>query len=185
MSSNKLIYIVGASGSGKDTLLSLVRNEIDFEAIPLIFVHRYITRPVELTGENHIFLSEKEFMFRREAGLFAMSWQSHGFYYGIGREINEWLNSGSLVLMNGSREYIPKALEIYPEMRICLIQTSREKLKERLINRGRESMSEIEERLNRFDEFSVNYPNVITINNDGNIVDTKKYFLGILIDALK
>ncbi len=180
MNGNKLLYLVGASGSGKDTLLSQVREEIDYEQMSVIFAHRYITRQVELSGENHICLSVKEFLLRNKKGFFAMNWQSHGNYYGIGCEINEWLKSDSLVVMNGSREYIPKALVQYPEMHICIIETSPEKLKERLMQRGRESIQEIEERLKRAGEFSAEYPNTIRINNDGSIENTKKQFMQVL-----
>lgn len=177
--------MVGASGSGKDTLLSHVREGINYKHIPVIFAHRYITRQIELSGENHICLSEQEFLFRLSKGLFAMHWQSHGNYYGIGFEINQWLSSGSLVVINGSRGYIPQALALYPEMQICQIQTNPEKLRERLLKRGRESEEDIEERLQRASEFNILLPGIININNDGTIDETKKYFIRVLSDLLK
>jgi ribose 1,5-bisphosphokinase len=180
----QLIYLVGASGSGKDTLISHARSEVNREQLPIIFAHRYITRPVELNGENHICLSEQEFKLREQKGFFVMHWQSHGNYYGIGCEVNEWLKADNLVVVNGSRGYMPQALERYPEMQICLIETSPEKLKERLIKRGRESMEEIEERLKRASEFKVNYPNVIRINNDGLIEETKYLFIQALMELM-
>jgi len=176
----QLIYLVGASGSGKDTLISHARHSINRKQLPIIFAHRYITRPVELNGENHICLSEQEFKLREQKGFFVMHWQSHGNYYGIGCEINEWLKADNMVVVNGSRGYIPQALERYPEMQICLIETHPEKLKERLIKRGRETMEEMEERLKRASEFNIDYPNTIRINNDNSIEETKYLFIQAL-----
>jgi len=173
----QLIYVVGASGSGKDTLIKNARGVIANEKLPVLFAHRYITRPVELSGENHISLSKEEFLLRLNRGFFALHWESHGNYYGIGCEINEWLKEDQWVIVNGSRGYLPQARQRYPEMQILLVETSYEKLKERLIARGRENMEEIEKRLKQALELDLNYPNVIKINNDGYIEDTVHAFL--------
>lgn len=47
----KLIYLVGASGSGKDSLLQALRQQ---QTIPLLVAHRYITRACNAGSENHI-----------------------------------------------------------------------------------------------------------------------------------
>ena len=61
---------------------------------PVAFAHRYITRPAEVGGENHVALSRAEFALRRAHGLFAFHWQAHGNDYGIGREIDAWRAAG-------------------------------------------------------------------------------------------
>ena len=90
---------------------------------PILFAHRYITRPVTGTSENHIVLTPEEFQLRKTGGLFALDWESHNLYYGIGREINDWMISGYHVVVNGSRQYLPvaqqfatKALELDPQL---------------------------------------------------------------------
>lgn len=55
----KLIWLVGASGSGKDSLLAALRQR---EHPQLLVAHRYITRSPNAGGENHIALSEREFL---------------------------------------------------------------------------------------------------------------------------
>jgi len=151
----KLIYLIGPSGSGKDTLISLVRQQLGQEA-DVCFAHRYITRPASAGGENHIALTEEEFLARQRAGLFAMSWASHGCHYGIGIEINQWLAKGLTVVMNGSRGYLTTALQHYPELCPVLIEVAPEVLKERLARRGRETLKDIELRLNRNSQFGLN-----------------------------
>ncbi len=81
-----LFYLIGASGSGKDSLMDYARQRLQNR--PLLFAHRYITRPSDFNGENHIALSEEEFFQRLHSGLFAMHWHSHGYHYGIGIEID-------------------------------------------------------------------------------------------------
>lgn len=60
----KLIWLMGASGSGKDSLLTELRQR---EQTQLLVAHRYITRAASAGSENHIALSEQEFFFPRGA----------------------------------------------------------------------------------------------------------------------
>ncbi len=126
-----LIYLVGASGSGKDSLLAHARSRLCAQQ-EVIFAHRYITRAASAGGENHIALSKMEFEMRRQAGLMAMHWESHGYCYGVGIEINHWLAKGMTVVVNGSREYLPAATEMYPELRPIWIEVDPETLRARL-----------------------------------------------------
>ncbi len=63
----KLIWLMGASGSGKDSLLTELRQR---EQTQLLVAHRYITRAASAGSagsENHIALSEQEFFTRAVA----------------------------------------------------------------------------------------------------------------------
>jgi ribose 1,5-bisphosphokinase len=82
-----LFYLIGPSGSGKDALLVYAREHLTGSE-NVLFSHRYITRPSQAGGENHIALTQAEFDQRQQLGLFALSWQSHQYAYGIGVEIN-------------------------------------------------------------------------------------------------
>lgn len=160
-----LFYIIGASGSGKDSLLCYARERLAGE--PVLFAHRYITRPVDGTGENHITLSEAEFLLRREAGLFSLHWQSHGLYYGIGCEIDAWLGRGLTVVINGSRAYLPEALRRYPQLRCLWIEVPLPTLARRLRCRQRESDAQIAQRLTRAQQFRPpSFAGLTLIDND-------------------
>ena len=79
----RLIWLMGPSGSGKDSLLSALRQR---EHPQLLVAHRYITRAANAGSENHIALSEPEFFTRAGQNLLALSWHANGYYYGIGIE---------------------------------------------------------------------------------------------------
>lgn len=149
-----LIFVVGPSGSGKDTLINLARQQLGQEP-DVCFAHRYITRPASAGGENHVALAEDEFLARQSAGLFAMSWASHGCHYGIGIEINQWLAKGLTVVVNGSRAYLNTALQNYPELRAVMVDVAPDVLRERLAKRGREAPKDIELRLSRNSQFDL------------------------------
>ena len=119
----RLIYVVGASGSGKDSLMSYARSRLANES-QVVFAHRYITRSADAGGENHVALTQEEFDSRRRAGLMAMHWESHGHAYGLGIEVNQWLAKGITVVVNGSREYLETAAQRYPELVPVWIEVS-------------------------------------------------------------
>ena len=141
-----LFYVVGASGVGKDSLIRYARDTLG-EAHDVVFAHRYITRAAAAGGENHIELTPDEFILRKRSGLFAMDWESHGFNYGVGIEIDAWLAKGLKVVVNGSRRHLPIARKRYPDLKVVWITARRELRAARLAQRGRESRPEIVERL--------------------------------------
>lgn len=165
---SKLFYVVGPSGAGKDSLIEYCREQLNGR-LPIIFTHRYITRPATTGSENHVSLSTEEFKLRIEHGLFALHWESHGLYYGIGIEINYWLEKGFSVVINGSRAYLPFALEKYPDLQPILIEADAEIIKSRLNNRGREDAKSIEERIAHNEEFSLSALQIHRIQNNGTI----------------
>jgi ribose 1,5-bisphosphokinase len=105
-----LVYVMGPSGAGKDSLLRFARTRVA-GIHPIAFAHRYITRPPTPGDENHIALSEPEFDLRRSRGLFAMDWRAHGLRYGIGIEIDLWRKAGFVVVVSGSRAHFAVSLE--------------------------------------------------------------------------
>ena len=163
----KLFYVIGASGVGKDSLLNYARQHMPTSG-STVFAHRYITRPVEAGGENHIALSHEEFEQRAQQHCFAMHWHSHGNGYGIGSEINQWLAQGLNVVVNGSRVYFSHAAERYPTIVPVLITADKEQLSARLIKRGRENHADIERRLqaSEFIESRVDHPALVVIENN-------------------
>lgn len=163
-----LIYVVGASGSGKDSLMAYARAQLASER-DVVFAHRYITRAAHAGGENHIALTPEEFDTRRKSGLLAMHWESHGLAYGVGIEINQWLAKGVSVVVNGSREYLPTAALRYTEIKPVWIDVSPDVLRARLHARGRENAAEIEARLNRLPAYSPTPRTGTLIRNDGEL----------------
>ncbi|HEX8963479.1 MAG TPA: phosphonate metabolism protein/1,5-bisphosphokinase (PRPP-forming) PhnN [Rhodocyclaceae bacterium] len=162
----RIYYIMGASGAGKDSLLDYARDRLAASG-GVIFAHRYITRPADAGGENHVALTPTEFAARDRLGCFALSWQAHGLSYGIGWEINFWMQAGVNVVVNGSREYYPAARAAYPDLVGVLIEVSPEAQAARLAARDRETGAALAARLRRAVVAVEAHPELIRIDNDG------------------
>jgi ribose 1,5-bisphosphokinase len=143
----RLIYLMGPSGSGKDSLIEAARKPL--QSLDCEVVRRVITRSAESMGEDAIGVSHETFERRRQAGEFALSWNANGLDYGIPIQIDHWLREGRQVLVNGSRGHLAEALQRYPTLLPVLLTVKEEVLRERLLRRNRESLVQIEERLRR------------------------------------
>jgi ribose 1,5-bisphosphokinase len=161
---SQLIYIVGASGVGKDSLMHYARTQLN-GSVPLLFAHRYITRPFTEGSENHVAVTVEEFLLRKNGGIFALDWESHNLYYGIGIEIEMWMAKGFHVVVNGSRQYLPIAKQRYPTMIPIVIEADPEVIRRRLENRGREKGEDLESRIQR--QPSLGMDGLIRISNNG------------------
>ncbi|MCW8347173.1 ribose 1,5-bisphosphokinase [Vibrio sp. ZSDZ65] len=149
----KVYYVIGPSGSGKDTLIDAIRAQFADE---IVVAHRYITRPADAGGENHVALSHEEFASRKANGLFALHWQAHGLCYGVGVEINTWLEQGLSVVVNGSRAQLEQARRVFSGQLIpVVIEVEASILRQRLTARARENNVQIEQRLQRANAYSV------------------------------
>ncbi|SAK92684.1 ATP-binding protein PhnN [Caballeronia pedi] len=175
--SAKLIYVMGPSGAGKDSLLGFARERVGTR---VMFAHRYITRAAA-DGENHIVLSHDEFASRLSYGLFAMHWESLGLRYGIGIEVDAWLARGMPVVVNGSRQHAELALARYPDARFVHIDATPAVLASRLARRAREDARQIEARLARRPSFELPpHARVVKIDNSGMLADAGTQFLDVL-----
>jgi ribose 1,5-bisphosphokinase len=174
---SKLIYIVGASGVGKDSLMHYARQRLN-GSLQILFAHRYITRPVAGNSENHVAITPEEFQGRKAGGLFALDWESHDLYYGIGKEINDWMISGFHVVVNGSRQYLPLAKERYPQLVTIVIEADPEIILHRLQDRGREDAAAITSRIKR--QPPLDKAGLIRITNNGLLEEAGETLLGIL-----
>lgn len=179
-----LIYVIGPSGAGKDSIIEYARRNLP-AGFPAIFAHRYITRPANCSGEVHVPLEEQEFHLRHERELFALSWESHGLRYGLGKEIDFWLDVGLTVIMNGSRSYLPLAAQRYANLLPVLIRVSPRILEQRLQRRGRESSEQIAARLDRAIAFEVNHPRLLAIDNNDDLEVAGRKFLEIIKEVTR
>ncbi len=142
----RLIYLMGPSGAGKDTVLKGVVQMMGGGAW---LAPRVVTRPASLTEERMVPVSEDEFLRMENRGFFAMAWRANGLAYGVMQHIHEKMAGGIDVFVNGSRGYLPEACRRYPDLLPVFINVDLALIRERLVARGRESMAEIEARLDR------------------------------------
>lgn len=174
-----LVYVMGPSGAGKDSILGRARALLPPDA-PVVFAHRYITRPADSGGENHIAVTRAEFAMRRAYGLFAYHWHAHGNDYAVGREIHDWRAAGLTVVVSGSRDHFLRTGGLDSQARPVLINAPAERLRERLAGRGRESAIEATERLDRADAYEIGDPRLVTILNDGALDEAAASFVRLL-----
>lgn len=165
----RLIYLIGPSGSGKDSLLEAARETVTQRGGRI--VRRVITRSAQASGEAAQAVGVEQFVKMQARGEFALSWFANGLYYGIPVEIDDWLANGQEVLVNGSRGHLPLARERYPDLLVVLLTVDQAVLRQRLLARGRESLDEIDARLTRNAQFCsqllAENPDVVVLDNSG------------------
>jgi len=178
----RLIYLMGPSGAGKDSLIDAARQPLS--ALGCEVARRVITRSAESVGEEALEVTAREFEQREEQGDFALSWKANGLGYGIPVVIDSWLAQGRHVLVNGSRGYLPKARQRYPDLIPIVLTVDGEVLRRRLLRRARESLPEIEKRLQRNQQFSsakwLDEEGVVRLDNSTELETTLEHLLGIL-----
>ncbi len=163
----RLVYLVGPSGSGKDSLLQWLLQNIQPD-VPLHLARRCITRATQASGEQHESVSPAQWLRLRDAGALALHWQANGLSYGVRSAELAPLALGHCVLVNGSRAHLDEARQRFPELTAVHISVSAERLQQRLTQRGREDAQAVESRLRR----NQNLPapaGCADISNDGPI----------------
>lgn len=166
----RLVYVMGASGSGKDSLLAGLVGT--YPEAGLILVRRYITRERTAGGENHIPVTRKHFKELKWKGTFIMDWESHGLMYGIPASICGAVENGHCVLVNGSRRYFTRALQLFPDIVPLVVEVPGELLAARLVRRGREKGRELDERLQGAQTLQKFPQNTLHVDNSGELEST-------------
>lgn len=182
----QLFYVIGPSGSGKDSLMSAARAALVGQG--LLFAHRYITRDTLDEAENFIRLDPAEFAIRQQFGLFWLSWQSHQLSYAVGKEVLAWLCADIPVVVNGSREALPKVKQLCAQDNVIFtpvwIHCDAEILAQRLALRGRENAQQIQERLQRAAQFSPPEA-ALVIDNSDKLSDALAQWMPYLQSAIR
>ncbi|MGB0866903.1 MAG: phosphonate metabolism protein/1,5-bisphosphokinase (PRPP-forming) PhnN [Granulosicoccaceae bacterium] len=181
--SGKLYFVIGPSGSGKDSLIGYAKACLD-RSDGVLFPRRFITRPPDGRCEQHIPLNKEQFLKRAERGEFLMCWQAHSLSYAIDKSVLADLRAGFNVVINGSRAYLEEARVRVPEL-VPVVVTAPEKiLLERLQARQCESESELEikERLQRARKYDCcGIEGAICFHNDRDIKDIGREFCQMLV----
>lgn len=146
--SRHLIYVIGPSGAGKDSLLNWLRAQAPMKT-HVHWARRTIDRANTPQGEAHESVSRAQFQALQHADAFAMHWGANEHHYGIRHGELQPLKKQEWVFANGSRAYLPEAVALFPGLTVLHISADLEVLKHRLLSRGRETLAAIEQRLQR------------------------------------
>jgi ribose 1,5-bisphosphokinase len=163
----RLIYVIGPSGAGKDSVLDTLRQTWP-SAANAHWARRTITRPAQPGGEQHEAVDEAAFDRLQVKKTFGLHWEANALRYGVRATELAALDQGHCVFVNGSRGHLPTLLIQWPEATVVHITAPPHVLAQRLAARGRETPQAIAARLQR--EVSVALPaNHIAIQNEGSI----------------
>ena len=174
----RLILVVGPSGAGKDTVLTLARASTrDNDRI--VFPRRVITRSAD-GAEDHDSLTDAEFERAVADGAFAVWWSAHGHKYGIPISADDAIKFGSTVICNVSRGVVARLRERYAAVTVVLVTAPIDVLEGRLAARRRSSDGDLAQRIARADAGEQIIPDVVIDN-----VGTPAVAAGRLLHVLR
>ncbi|MDF0731953.1 phosphonate metabolism protein/1,5-bisphosphokinase (PRPP-forming) PhnN [Pseudomonas entomophila] len=175
----RLIFLVGPSGSGKDSLIDAARVQLVEQGVRI--ARRVITRSAEARGEDAVGVSPERFEALCREGAFALHWQANGLAYGIPAQVKQWLAQGSSVLVNGSRGHLAEARRCFPDLLAIRLSVAPQVLRQRLLARGRETVEEVEQRLARNARLAADDdPAVQVLDNSRSLDEAVAALLGLL-----
>jgi ribose 1,5-bisphosphokinase len=178
--SQRLIYTIGPSGAGKDSVLAWLRQHLSNQST-VHFARRVIDRPAQLDGEINEYLSTEEFIAQRDLQAFALNWTANRHHYGVRHTELAALKCNQWVFVNGSRAHLDKALELFPSMVVLHITAPLPILEARLVTRSRESTDQIAARLSRVALFQPNKQcTFFEVQNDKSLEETGYRILQVL-----
>ena len=158
----RLVLVVGPSGAGKDTLLSLAKAACADDG-NIVFPRRVITREATASEENEE-VSLGTFQEALARGGYAMHWEAHGHCYALSQAINDEIRLGRTVVANVSRAVIGNMRRVYADVVVVSITAPPDVLAERIAMRARSSDGRLESRLRRAVEDASAVPDVTIVN---------------------
>ena len=105
-----LFLLIASSEQRGRNLLRGVQKSLQIQDRALI-AHRYSTRSTSESFE--VPLSGRDFSARQEYGCFMLDWQQHDLRFGLGVEVDRWLDGGLNVLSLASTGLIEPARRRY------------------------------------------------------------------------
>lgn len=188
------VAIVGPSGAGKDTIMNAV-HEVLKNNPEFLFVRRIITRKAGINSfndhdetsqnignEDNIGVSLEKFFELSQKASFSLQWFAHGIHYALPIGIVDEVHKGKIVIANVSRAELEHAKELFGKVYVIEINAPIEILKERLLGRKREKITDIEERLKRAN-IPIHLPEgakYCYIDNSGNVKSAVDKMLSVL-----
>jgi ribose 1,5-bisphosphokinase len=131
-----LVFVVGPSGAGKDTLIRLAAEALADQ--PHVRVARRIVTRASNAHEDHGSVDQAVFEAMSRDGAFCLEWAAHGLDYGIPREVEDNVRRGAVVLCNGSRAAAARMRRRFVKSAIVLVNAPRDVLAARIQARGRD-----------------------------------------------
>jgi ribose 1,5-bisphosphokinase len=180
--SGLLVVVVGPSGAGKDTLIAEASRRLAGDG-RLMVVRRVVTRAALPSAEDHDSLNAEAFEAAERAGRFAVCWSAHGLRYGIPTEARIHVAAGGTAIVNGSRAALAAIRDTFEHVLTVLVTAEPEVLARRLAARRRESEADIAQRLRRTPPDLPDGPDIVRIDNGGDLGVATDAFIAALADG--
>jgi len=174
----RLVLVVGPSGAGKDTLLSVARAACADDRT-VVFPRRVITREASASEDNDE-VSIGTFQEALARGEYAMHWEAHGHCYALPRTIDDEIRIGRTIVANVSRTVIGAMRSAYADVVVVSITAPPNVLAERVAMRARTSDGMVENRLRRTVTDASAVPDVTIVN-----VGSAEYHARQLVRVIK
>ena len=164
-----MLMVVAPSGAGKSSLVNALLQKDPDIGLSVSFTTR-APRPGEVNGREYNFLSEQEFIKRKEAGDF-LEWANvHGNYYGTSKSwIESQMQNGKDVILEIDWQGARQVQKIIPEaIWIFILPPSIQTLEDRLRKRAQDDEATIQKRVAAAkDELAhVAEANYLVVNDD-------------------
>jgi ribose 1,5-bisphosphokinase len=175
--SGRWVIVCGPSGAGKDSVIGWAATHL-LDRPDIVFARRMVTR-LPRPGSDHDAVTPKQFSSLTASGGMAWHWDAHGFRYGIEARYGAEVQSGRVVVVNGSREHA-LAVAAQPLVRVVQILADPEQLALRLTQRGREAPHDINRRVARnalFSDLRADH----TIVNQGTLANAGRQLADYLV----
>ena len=169
--SGLLFVVSAASGTGKTSLVKALLDRVSNLHVSVSHTTRS-QRPGELDGVHYHFTSKDHFLAQVEQGGFIEYAEVFGNYYGTSQaEVKEQLQQGHDVLLEIDWQGAEQVRRLFPESKqIFILPPTQYDLRQRLSNRGTDSVDVIEHRLSCAVEDMRHFANFdyVIINDDFN-----------------
>lgn len=148
----KLVTITAPSGAGKSSITHYLLKQFPELAFSVSATTR-AQRGTETDGKDYYFLDLPDFIQKMNAGLFLEYEMVYpGKYYGtLKSELDRIWNAGKIPILDIDVQGAMKVREIFATnaLYVFIAPPSLEELKKRLINRGTETLENVETRLEK------------------------------------
>jgi guanylate kinase len=164
-----MLMVVAPSGAGKSSLVNALLKQDASIGLSVSFTTR-APRPGEVNGREYNFLTEAEFLARKEAGDFLEWAKVHDNYYGTSKSwIESQMKNGKDVILEIDWQGARQVQTIIPEaIWIFILPPSIQALKDRLLHRAQDDEATIQKRVAaaREELTHVAEANYLVINDD-------------------
>ena len=142
---------------------------------------RVVTRDATYDTEVYESVDVDTFLAMRDEGEFILDWESFENYYGIRKEVLNWLEEGHPVMINISRSVVEYVKGIFPRVKVIFVHVPLEVTADRIIDRGRETFEEVLDRLVRAQGSQEYQAADLVVENEGDLERISKMVIGFMI----